>query len=527
MVAIVSCLLFFIAAAAMAALWARERQAFRAERLASGEARSALVTIEQRFKPVLDLDAEARRLTVEHSRIREQIETDAKHQLEQRLAIDADAQHRRDEFAREISALKRGADEQRSQQEAQIQQRREIWEAQFANAMAALEELHKEVEGLNEEAEIQSFGLYKPRYQFASSAEFRRRLDQVREQQKEMVKSKTAAVCSTTWQVSGSAVEGRKMTARQLKLMLRAFNGECDGAIASVSWKNVVTLHERIRKSFEGINKLGETVQCEIVRAYLTLKEDELALAHECAEKLHEEREEQRHLREQMRDEEKANRELERDRDEAEREEERYQDALARARAESEKGNEKQRTVLDAKIAKLEGLLAVAEARRQRAVSQAELTRTGHVYILSNEGSLGSNVFKIGMTRRLDPLDRVYELGGAPVPFHFDVHALIRSDDAPALESKLHAALEPHRVNLVNRRKEFFRVPIEKVVDLVTTHHGQIEFTQAAEASDYRKTLAIRAEREAMIAGKEMQASAVKRVDELRARFDVLKKATA
>jgi hypothetical protein len=515
------------AAASTTTLWYRTRRGLRDVNAERERLRTAMTALEDRFRPVVDVDAELRRLATERDGFLRRIEEEAAQYSDSVRANEAAQRQRRATAEQELASFEHAANVKRAQLEAEITDRRTKWEAQFAGAMATLTELHKEVEGLNEEAEIQSFGLYKARYQFASSEEFARRLDRIRDQQKQMVKQKTAATCATVWQVSGSSAEGRRMVERQLKLMLRAFNGECDGTIANVSWKNVVTLQERIRKSFDAINKLGETVQCHIERSYLALKEEELQLAYEHAEKQHEEKEEQRALREQMRDEERGRRELERARDEAERDEDKYATALERARADVESTNEKERATLDAKIAKLEGMLAAAEERRQRAVSQAELTKSGHVYVLSNEGSLGANVFKIGMTRRLDPLDRVYELGGAPVPFHFDVHALIRSDDAPALEAKIHAALEPHRVNLVNRRKEFFRVPIEKVVDLVTKHHGRIEFTQLAEASEYRKTLAIRAEREAMVAGRAVHAVAVKKVDELRARFEDFKKATA
>ena len=202
-----------------------------------------------------------------------------------------------------------------------------------------------------------------------------------------------------------------------------------------------------------------------------------------------------------MREEEKALKEMEREKDDAEREGERHQQALETVRAKIAQANAGEREALDSKIQKLEKLLAKAEERKQRAISQAELTKLGHVYILSNEGAFGSNVFKIGMTRRLDPQDRVDELGSASVPFRFDVHAIIRSEDAPGLEQKLHQALEPHRINLVNHRKEYFRVPLEKVVDLVHQHHGDVQLTRVAEAAEFRKSLAIRAEREAMVAG--------------------------
>lgn len=417
--------------------------------------------------------------------------------------------------------------ELRSHLERELTAKRSDWEGKFSLAMQELQRLQGEVEGLNEEAEIQSYGLYKPRYEFARAEEFKVQLDRIRQDQKRVLKNKGAATCLTRWDVRGSAAEGRRMVDRQIKLMLIAFNGECEAATSNVTWKNIVALRQRIRKSFENINKLGETVQCQITMDFLKLRLDELDIAYEYAEKVHAEQEEQRELREQMRDEEKARIELEREKDEAEREGVVTKKALEKARAEVALANQSERAALDAKIAKLEALLAKAEARKQRAISQAELTKLGHVYILSNEGSFGANVFKIGMTRRLEPLDRVDELGSASVPFRFDVHAVIRSDDAPALEQKLHLALEPHRINLVNHRKEYFRVPLEKIADLVAQYYGKFEVARVAEASEYRKSLSIRAEREAMVAGKVAHATAVTRADQVKARYEELKKATA
>jgi hypothetical protein len=457
------------------------------------------------------------------------------------INVDAEVAHLRAEKSNlelSILAARNQAEEERKREVARFidmqsdldrehQVKRADWDRKFLDAMGELVRLQGEVEGLSEEAEMQSFGLYKPRYEFARAVEYKTKLAQIRESQKNVLRNKAAATCLTRWEVGGNAAEGRRMVDRQIKLMLRAFNGECEAATANVSWKDVIPLRERIRKSFEAINKLGETVQCQISMDFLKLRLDELDLAYEYAEKVHAEKEEQRELREQMREEEKAVKEIEREKEDAEREGERYQIALEKARAEIQKTNQTERASLDAKIAKLETLLANAEERKQRAISQAELTQLGHIYILSNEGSFGSNVFKIGMTRRLDPQDRVDELGSASVPFRFDVHAIIHSENAPALEQKLHQALEPHRVNLVNRRKEYFRVPLEKIIDLVTLHHGPIQLTRVSDSVEYHKSLAIRAEREAMVAGKLAHASAVSRADQVKARYEELKKATA
>jgi hypothetical protein len=145
-------------------------------------------------------------------------------------------------------------------------------------------------------------------------------------------------------------------------------------------------------------------------------------------------------------------------------------------------------------IEELQRRLTEAQANKERALSRAQMTRSGHVYIISNVGSFGEHVYKIGMTRRLDPMDRVRELGDASVPFQFDVHAIIYAEDAPALEASLHRLFAKRRVNRVNERKEFFKATIDEIAQAVVEHHGQIEIVKDAEAAEYRKTLAALAE---------------------------------
>jgi hypothetical protein len=125
----------------------------------------------------------------------------------------------------------------------------------------------------------------------------------------------------------------------------------------------------------------------------------------------------------------------------------------------------------------------------------AELTKAGYVYVISNIGSFGENVFKIGMTRRLEPMDRVRELGDASVPFAFDVHAMVYDEDAPALESELHRHFADRSVNLVNMRKEFFNVGIDEIEAFAKERKLKMAVTRLAEAREFRETLAIRAKR--------------------------------
>lgn len=354
-----------------------------------------------------------------------------------------------------------------------------------------LENIKKELGLYEGHTEILSYGLYSPQFDFGTSEEYKDAIKKNRESQAGLIKEKTAAVCGTEWTVDGDKRKGAQMTARNVKLMLRAFNGECDAAVARVRWNNYDQLRMRIDKAFEAINKMGEPNAIRITNAYLILKRKELSLAYEYQDKLQQEREEQRQIREQMREEEKARKEIEKALRDAAREEEAIQKALGRLRAQMEQSNAEERAKYEDQIAELEQKWKEAEERNRRALSMAQQTKRGHVYIVSNIGSFGENVYKIGMTRRLEPLDRVRELGGASVPFSFDVHAMLWSEDAPALENALHKKFALGQVNKVNHRKEFFRTSIEEIRRTLESEGIEAKWTMAAEAMEYYETLSI------------------------------------
>jgi len=362
---------------------------------------------------------------------------------------------------------------------------------EYAKKKGIYDKLSQEVNSLEENLEIMSYGLYKPHFDFNTSEEYKEKITVNRNIQRQMIKDNKAAICKTTWKVEGSEKKGEQMVTRNLKLMLRAFNGEADAAILKVRWNNVQKMEETIKKAYDAINKMGETTQIQIEEKYLNLKLEELYLAYEYQEKLYQEKEEQRQIREQMREEEKAQRELEKAAKEAEQDELRRQQALDEARKEMELASGEELAKLADKIAVLEQQLKEAQ-EKERAISQAQITKSGHIYVISNIGSFGENVYKIGMTRRLEPMDRVRELGDASVPFEFDVHAIIYSQNAPELENKLHRHFDDKRVNLVNYKKEFFNVSLEEIEDAVKEMHGDFEFTQIAEAKQYRETLSLR-----------------------------------
>lgn len=371
----------------------------------------------------------------------------------------------------------------------------DIKQKEINNTIKIVEIKLREVE---EEEFVQSFGFYQSKYDFDNSDQYKLRLDENRYEQKEIIKKKTAAICSTDWTVDGSKSKGQKLINNFLKLVLRAFNGECDAAVMKVKYNNINSLETRIIKAFETINKLAEANHCEITNNYLQLKLNELYLTHEFQEKKQEEREEQRRIQEQIREEQRALDEIEKAREEAEREEKRYEQALKKARQEIDRASGNNKEELQRKIEQLTQQLEKAHFDKERAISRAQLTKSGHVYVISNIGSFGENIYKIGMTRRLEPLERVKELGGASVPFPFDVHAMIFSENAPEMENLLHKYFESKRLNKANERKEFFMVSldeivlaVQKILEQVKTVEAEIKFTKIAEASEYRKTLSM------------------------------------
>jgi Domain of unknown function (DUF4041)/Meiotically up-regulated gene 113 len=361
----------------------------------------------------------------------------------------------------------------------------------YSQKRSVYENLVKEISLLEEQAEDLSYGLYEPHFNFDTSERYKYEIQNIRKQQKEMVREKNAAICTTEWTVSGSKSEGTKMTNRTMKLMLRAFNNECDAAVLKVNWNNVQIMKERIMKAYEAINKLGEPSAIVISPDYLEIKLKEISLAYEYQEKLQAEKEEQRRIREQMREEEKVRREIEKAMQDAIREEQVYNKALEEARQEMESAHGERLEKLKIQTALLEEKLKKAEEKGQRAQSMAEKTKSGHVYVISNIGSFGKNIYKIGLTRRLDPEIRVKELGDASVPFAFDIHAMIHSENAPELENAFHKHFRDKQLNLVNSRKEFFAVSLNEIEEHAVANGLTVEFTKIAEAKEYRETMAM------------------------------------
>jgi len=360
--------------------------------------------------------------------------------------------------------------------------------ASYREKKAIHDRLAREVAVFDERLAFAEMGVYEPHFDFTDSEQYKNAVVAAREDQKRLVSGKTAVICKTSWSVDGSAAKGQTMTNRNIKLTLRAFNNECEAAIANVRWNNANAMEKRIIKAAEQIDSMNASNQVTITSEYLELKLKELRLTHEYREKIKAEKEERAEAARAAKEEAKLIRDMEK----AEEDEARYQRLLDKARAEAARISGPQLDAFSEQIRVLEQDLAAAHARVERAQAMAEKTRSGYIYIISNIGSFGDDVVKIGLTRRLDPADRVRELGDASVPFVFDTHAVIYSDDAPALERALHGEFERVRVNAQNLRKEFFRVRIDEVEAAVRKLAPGAPFFRDVEAQDYRETLARR-----------------------------------
>lgn len=332
---------------------------------------------------------------------------------------------------------------------------------------------------------VQEFGLYSPRYSYNTSDEYKEQLKNVRDQQKDCLKKGNAATGSTNFTYNNSKSQGDKMVKDMQKLLLRAFNSECDETIANVKFNNYDMSLKKITSSCEAISKLGKMLSISITPAYFNLKKKELTLALEYQIKKQEEKEQLKAARAEQREQAKAQKEIEEQRKKIEKEQNHYQSAYEKLKSQLAT-NPDDKDLLDKKSELEDKLSDIDKALIDIDYRQANM-KAGYVYIISNIGAFGENVYKIGMTRRLDPQDRIDELGDASVPFNFDVHAMIFSDDAPALESALHRAFEDKKVNMVNQRREFFNVSLEEIKKVIKEHFDKtVEFVDVPDAEQYR-----------------------------------------
>ncbi len=348
-------------------------------------------------------------------------------------------------------------------------------------------DMQRQLSIFDTDIQVLDYGLYKPTFEFANSDLYKVELIRLRDTQKQFIKNDAAVFGNTNWQVNGSVSQGRVMVNNYKKLLLRAFNVECDDIVANVKISNLERSVERIYKISEQISKLGNSMGIGISPDYIRLKIDEVKLALDFQQKKQEEKERQKELRAQEREEAKVLKEIEEERKRLKKEQTHYENALSMLLNQISKQGETEE-LMDKKK-QLENqindtLKAIEDVDYREANRKA-----GYVYVISNIGAFGENVYKIGMTRRLDPIERIYELSDASVPFNFDVHAMIFTEDAPGLEASLHNAFEKNKLNKINTRREFFAVTLDEIKSEVRKNFDKtVEWNDIPEAEQYRQS---------------------------------------
>lgn len=352
-------------------------------------------------------------------------------------------------------------------------------EKQIRQLRGEYDDLRKQVVETSDAMILQEVGLYEYSHPLDSAPAYRDLLAAIETDCKKAIKSGTAVTSTKKWIINGSDKDGAKMVGDLSKLMLRAYNNEAETVLRALKPYKLDAAIERLEKLRVSIAKLGSSMKLAITDPYHALRIRELKLTADYLAKLAEERERERDAREQLRDEKRTREQFEAEQERLEKEQSHFENLLRRMR---EMGNAE--GVLNA-----EASLADVREALDGVMRRAANIRAGYVYVISNIGAFGESVVKIGLTRRLEPMERVYELGSASVPFRFDVHALIFSEDAVGLETALHHEFASKRVNLVNHRREFFYIKPRAVREALLRLRGDLlEFHDSVEALEWRQS---------------------------------------
>lgn len=382
----------------------------------------------------------------------------------------------------ELEAKRADLEHQVAEQALRLRRERADAAEALRATSAQLDEVRKAIVATEDLALLQEAGIYRYRHPLTDAVAFQKELASIDDNIKAMVRKDGGAVLATTnWSVNGSAAQGRTMVRDFSKLLLRAFNAEADNLVRGLKPYKLDAALERLKKVADVIERLGKTMMIKISEPYFKLRVRELELTADFLQKEAEEKEAERVERERLREERKVQQEIEMERARLEKEHQHYANALEALLA---KGD-------DAGAARIREQLSDVQRAIEDVDYRAANIRAGYVYVISNLGSFGNEMVKVGMTRRLEPMDRIRELSDASVPFNFDIHALFFSKDAVGIETAMHARLADRRVNLVNRRREFFRAtPQETKMHLAELAGELLQFQDIPEALEYRASVA-------------------------------------
>jgi hypothetical protein len=331
---------------------------------------------------------------------------------------------------------------------------------------------------LSDQQVLQEVGIYRYHHPLETAAAYRDRLVAIEARSADLVRTGSAIERSNMFTFDNSLAKGRKMSDDLSKLMLRAYNAEVDISIRSLRAGNVQTALRRVESTRSAIARLGSMMQMRISDAYHSTRIEEIELSADWLMKRQEEKEFEREERARLREERRVEREL----------------AEERARLDKERALLVQTlSALEAAGTHDDGLLSRLAVIDQAIADndyRAANIRAGYVYVISNRGAFGPGVVKIGLTRRLEPTERVNELGGASVPFRFDIHTIYFSEDAVSLETELHRHFAARALNQANPRKEFFFATPAEVRTVLESKIGNLlEFSEDAAATEYYQSV--------------------------------------
>ena len=346
--------------------------------------------------------------------------------------------------------------------------------------LAALSTSEGDYVDLNDDRVLQDVGIYRYHHPLENAVQYREKLDAIQAKIAEVVKAGRAIVKSNLFTFDNSLAKGRKMSDDLGKLMLRAYNSEADNSIRSLKLGNVVTAKKRLDVTRDAIAKLGGLMEMRISDDFNSLRIEEIELTADWLMKKQEEREEQREQRAALREEQRVARELAEERERLDKERGHIANAIGALQAAGAADPD-----LEKRLAEIDAAIAAYDYR-------AANIRAGYVYVISNRGAFGGDVVKIGLTRRLEPTDRVSELSGASVPFRFDIHTLYFSEDAVTLENELHKHFAARALNQANPRKEFFFATPAEVREVLMSKVGNLlEFGEQADATEYLQSVGL------------------------------------
>lgn len=434
--------------------------------------------------PIFGARKRVKELMVEVGQLRERLEQlgalsiDELEQMRAGLRREIDEQHARLASEREAAAGELAHHAEKAQQS--LQQNVASLEKEKSALDSRLRELRGQVVVTEETALLQEAGIYDYRHPLTDAVDYQGALKALQAEAKAMTRRDGGAVYgSTNWTVDGSLPRGRKMVRDFSKLMLRAYNAEADNLVRGLKPYKLPKAVERLDKVVATIARLGQTMDIHISAGYHRLRIKELELTADYRQKQAEEKEREREEKERLREERAAQREIEREKARLEKERQHYLNVLRQLRAKGDAGA----------IARHEAELEDINRAITDVDYRAANIRAGFVYVISNIGSFGEGIVKIGLTRRLDPKDRIRELGDASVPFRFDEHALLFSEDAVGLEQALHERLADRRVNRVNTRREYFYATPEEVKAHLLDVAGELlSYEETSEALEYRQS---------------------------------------